>query len=470
MENKPHHKAKAPVSRRGFLKTSGKVALTGGLIAGCGGAQSPEPMPPGPEAPLPAPKKPAIARHRVLGRTEFLVSDIGLGTGFISDANVVRYAHDLGINFIDTAEKYGNGDSERKIGEAMAHLNRKNIFLVTKLKIGDADTESTILDRFRKCQERLKTEYVDALYMHSVTDVSTVSHEGFHRAADTLKQEGRLRFVGISSHGPRNAPGDPMEKVLLTAVDDGRFDLMLLVYNFLNRESGEKVLGACREKNIGTTGMKTYTAKLELTKFDPDNPTEEHQKMLDYLLSQGTSKEEATTLIQARLDGMEKEWMANKARTDEFQQKYGIASQLELDLASVKWVLGNPEMHTVCVSMPDFDTLNRFLPVSGAELSARDEHLLKDYREAYGHRYCRHGCTECLSHCPKNVPVNTIMRYAYYFSHHRLEKHAMEKFATLGLGNTPPCLLCDAPCVGHCPHGVHIQSNLLTAHTLLGLG
>ena len=73
-----------------------------------------------------------------------------------------------------------------------------------------------------------------------------------HHLAEEMtrfKAEGKLKYAGVSSHGPRGS-GDSMERVLCAAAEDGRFDLMLLVYNFMNREAGEKILKACKKNNV----------------------------------------------------------------------------------------------------------------------------------------------------------------------------------------------------------------------------
>ena len=73
-----------------------------------------------------------------------------------------------------------------------------------------------------------------------------------------LKSEGRLRFMGISNHGTNwfKDPEETMDRVLIAAALDGRFDVMLLAYNFIQDDKGAEVLKVCREKNIGTTLMK----------------------------------------------------------------------------------------------------------------------------------------------------------------------------------------------------------------------
>jgi len=475
-------RGKRPVSRRGFLWASG-AAVAGGALAGCG-APRPEPeakpeVPPTSKIPQKPPAEAdttsepttgaTIQRHRVLGRTGFEVSDIGAGCGRITDSAVVRYLYDHGLNYFDVAETYSNGDSERKIGGAMPHMDRSKIFVTTKLKVKDEDTEQTLLDRFGKCQERLATDYVDALYMHAVTDAALVKSEAFHSAVAVLKADGRLRHAGISSHGPREEGQMKMSEVLLAAIEDGRFDLMLLVYNFMKADEGEQVLAACKEKNIGTTGMKAYAGQLELEPFDPESPSEDHQRWIDILVQRGKTREEAVAHIQKRMEARAAEIAEQKPTVDAFMAEHGATSQLELDQASIQWVLRNPEMHTVCVAMPDFDRAAQILPLSGTELSASGARLLHDYARAFGNRYCRHGCDTCLGSCPRGVPVSTVMRYAYYFNHGGRERYAMERYARLGGKSGDACLECDAPCERACPYGVAIQASLSRVHAMLTL-
>jgi len=343
------------ITRRDFLAAGGAAAL--GVAAGPVWARM-----------LDAETTPRIKRYRTLGRTGFEVGDISMGCGSIAEPNVVRYAYDHGINLFDTAESYGNGDSETKIGEAMKHMEREKIFIVTKLDIdGDFDQQN-LIERFNKSLERLQSPYADALYAHGIADVELVENEPFLNACRQLKEEGKLKHIGISSHGPRGDEPDAMDTVLIKAAESGHYDVMLLSYGFLNAEEGERVLKVCKEKNIGTTIMKSATGLMEKPVYDPENPSEQIQEWFEYLEEQGNTREEAVERIKKHLERENANLEDSVASSKPFIEKHGIKTQDELDLKSFQWVLGNPDAHTICPSMPNYDALDRLLPLSGTQL------------------------------------------------------------------------------------------------------
>jgi predicted aldo/keto reductase-like oxidoreductase len=459
-KREPAAKTTCSMTRRGFLATGGAAVLGAAAkpaLAGMGSNQKAA----APENP------PRISRYRTLGRTGFKVSDVSMGCGSIAEANVVRYAYDHGMNLFDTAEEYGNGDSETKIGEAMQYMEREKIFIVTKLGIDDGPDRQNLVERFNKCLERLQTPYADALYSHGIADAKLVEYQPFLDACAQLKTEGKLRYVGISSHGPRGDEPDAMDTVLIKAAESGNYDVMLLAYGFVNAEEGERVLKACKEKNVGTTIMKSATGLIAMPVLDVENPSEQVQGWLAYLEGQGNTREQAFERIRAYLEREKPNFEKSLDLSRPFVEKHGIKTQDELDMKSLQWVLRNPDAHTICPSTPTFDAVDRVLRLSGTQLSDAGARFLDEYAHAFKAHNCSFSCTDCAGACPHGVPVATIMRYAYYFRKQGRQKHAMRKYAKLGRQTAAACLDCDGPCVEACPHGVRPQARLFEAHGLL---
>ena len=458
----PDKKTPCGITRRGFLVAGGASALGAAATPALGRMGNIEELA-SPDGP------PNISRHRTLGRTGFKVSDVSMGCGSIAEANVVRYAYDHGINLFDVAESYGNGDSETKIGEAMKHMEREKIFIVTKMDISEDPTREALIDRFNKCLERLKTPYVDALYAHGIADLKLVEYEPFLKACDQLKTEGKLKHIGISSHGPSGDEPDAMDKVLIKAAETGHYDVMLLSYGFVNAEEGERVLKVCKEKNIGTTIMKSATGLVEMPVLDIENPSEQIQGWLESIEGRGNTREQAIERIQAYLEREKPQLEESLKLSKPFIEKHGVKSQDELDIKSLQWVLRNPDAHTICPSTPTFDAIDRVLALSGTELSSSGARFLDEYAKAFKAHNCSFSCTDCADACPHSVPVSTIMRYSYYYRKQGRQKHAMRKYTKLGLQNASVCLDCHGPCVAACPHGVQAQARLFEAHGLLTL-
>jgi len=280
-----------------------------------------------------------------------------------------------------------------------------------------------------------------------------------------LKAEGRVKFTGVSYHGQAQTNQTGMADQLVAAAEDGRFDMMLLVYNFLTHEDGDRVIAACKANNVGTTAMKTSPGTLRYTPVDPENLTAEQEASVQRRIGGNRTRE---TEIQ-RLETQARSQKDLYDRTRVFADQYGIQTEEQLRLGSIHWILQNPDMHTACVAVNDFAFVDKVVALSGTKLTAAEEQMLEQLALALDNQYCRHGCFECVEQCPVELPVSTIMRYAYYYEGQGREKYAMSKYAGLGGRNASACLDCVGSCQGACRHGIDIQSNLLQVHNLLTL-
>ncbi|HEY9133187.1 MAG TPA: aldo/keto reductase [Dyella sp.] len=162
--------------------------------------------------------------YRKLGHTGLLVSELCLGTmtfggeegqiwGHVGklqqqEANsIVGRAFDAGINFLDTANVYANGQSEIITGQALKDLGiaREDVVIATKV-FGTTSTGTRnsrgasryhIMDAVKASLKRLQTDHIDLYQIHGFDPVTPI--EETMRALDTLVQQGHVRYIGISN-------------------------------------------------------------------------------------------------------------------------------------------------------------------------------------------------------------------------------------------------------------------------------
>lgn len=434
------------MNRRRFLGSAG-AALAGLSIPGkrqlfAGQTEQPKSIP-----------KLKVKEYRILGRTGFKASDIGMGGGAINDPTLLETALDSGINYIDSAENYYNGQVERVIGKVLKNRDRKSVFISTKLYLAKDVSKESLLGRARKCLERLQTDYVDCMMMHCPPNAATLKTEGFHEMIRELKAEGRVRYAGLSQHGAQwNDVQETMEQILSAAAEDGRFDVALFVYNFLQTEMGERVLKLYKAKNIGTTIMKANpVGTYFFIEGEIEKGIKEGQKMEPYV-----------TALLERVKGV-----ADKAKAS--MKRLNLTNPSEIRSAAYRFVLSNPNVNSVCCTIGNYDDLEAFVSLSGTKLTPAEAGQLNAYAETLGQLYCRHACGACEPECPRRVPVNTIMRYQHYFRAQGREKYAMAKYADLAGNKADKCSSCGGRCQTACPYGVPIQGLLTLAHQTLTL-
>jgi predicted aldo/keto reductase-like oxidoreductase len=235
------------VDRREFLKktAAGAVSLTLSESLGLGPIE------------VFAAAKPGGIPQRVLGKTGVKVSQLAFGGGsrFLmhkteeEGLQALNWAIDQGINYIDTAHSYGEGESERRVGLVMKQ-RRKEVFLVTKL---GARTRDEYLKQFDLSLKRLQTDHVDLLHFHSLgqmDDVEKIGQKGgVYEAALKLKEQKATRFVGFTSHTDGAAAKAAIERF--------EFDCCMMQMNPSKAGGFEDLaLPAALKKKMGVVAMK----------------------------------------------------------------------------------------------------------------------------------------------------------------------------------------------------------------------
>lgn len=391
---------------------------------------------------------PSIKEYRKFGKTGFLVSDFSSGAPM--NESVLRALLERGVNLIDTGETYGNGNSERIIGRVLQDFDRGKIFINSKLYTEkEFPSKKEVLERSYRAMERLQTDYIDCMQIHSAENSAILKDEAFHSAMEQLKKEGRVRHVGVSCHGNNWAydTEESLDTILMAAIEDGRFDVILLAYNFVNAGIAEKIIDECDKRGIATMIMKS----------NPVHIFNIFESRMSRLAEEG---KEADTFLQAYYDKYK--LMDEQAKT--FFARYGISDESQFKAAASKYVLSNPRAHTTLWDFQNFEEIEKMLQLSGQRLTADDRSMLSGFHKHLGHTACRIGCNDCEAACPYHIPVNKIMRYNYYFTVKKQEKGAMIKYAKMNL-NKPSelCIDCEAYCEQACKYGVWTRPLLAAA-------
>ncbi|MBS3808414.1 MAG: aldo/keto reductase, partial [Bacteroidales bacterium] len=395
------------------------------------------------------PRASEIMHYKTLGRTGFKVSDIASGAP--NNETVLKAMLDAGVNFIDTGHAYGNGNNERLIGKVLQNYDRKKIFINSKLHSPEGfKSKADVIRRTNEALERLQTDYVDCMMIHSADNSKIVQDEAYHAGMEQLKKEGKVRSTGVSCHGSAwyKLPEETIDKVLLTAAETGKFDVFQMAYNFVNEELAEKVFEVCEKKNIGRAIIKS-------------SPVQIYQLLEKAVARQEEQGKDPGEAYYAYLNRYKER--AEKAK--DFFRKYGATTDEELINAAIVYALQNPKAHTVCLDIRNLGDVKRYLALSGQTLQKDQAYLLKDYHEHFGFLNCRVGCNECEKACPHHLPVNHILRYNYYYQNKKDEKQAMKLYADLPKDKKADhCLECPGYCEEACPHGVSARQLMAMAH------
>ncbi|HUI47001.1 MAG TPA: aldo/keto reductase [Nitrospirota bacterium] len=240
-------------------------------------------------------------RYRLLGKTGLYVSELCLGTmtfggkgfweviGRLTASEVeeiIGTALDLGVNFIDTADVYSEGESEKHVGAALASLGRPRdqIIVATKVRgrTGPGPNQiglsrKHIMDSIDASLRRLKLEYVDLYQIHG-TDLDTPIEETL-RALDDVVHSGKARSIGYC-----NLPAWQAMKAL--AYSDGhnlaRFVSAQMYYSIAGRDIEREVAPLAKDQGLAFLPWSPLAGGLLSGKFDLEKPGPEGARRTSY--------------------------------------------------------------------------------------------------------------------------------------------------------------------------------------------
>ena len=202
--------------------------------------------------------------YRNFGKTSEKISAIGLGgfhIGIQSDPkesiHIIHFAVDHGITFMDNCWDYNNGESERRMGQALRDGYRQKVFLMTKY---DGRTKEAAAKQIDESLQRLETDHIDLIQYHEnirLEDPDRYFAEGgAHEAVLAAKQAGKVRFIGFTGHK------DPLVHLRMldeAAAHQFHFDACQMPLNVLDahfRSFTHQVVPKLVEQGIAVLGMK----------------------------------------------------------------------------------------------------------------------------------------------------------------------------------------------------------------------
>ncbi len=382
-------------------------------------------------------------QYRRFGKLDYKPSALGFGTMRLpivgnDQANInqpeavqlIRYAIDAGVNYIDSAYVYHDGSSEAVVGKALAGGYRKKVKIATKMPVFFVNSQSELDGILRTQMQRLNTDYIDFYLLHSLTKESW-------RKAQRLKilpwaenqiRKSRIGYLGFSFH-------DELD-VFKEIIDDyGGWSFCQIQYNYLdeNFQAGKTGLKYAASKGLGVVVMEPLAGGLLAV-----NPPVDIQHEMQ------------------------------KAAVRRSASDWGL-----------QWVWNQPEvslalsgMNTLAQVQENIESANHSAPNT---LTQQDLAMLARVRELF-HNCGYIGCTKCryCARCPQSIDIPVTLAFLNQYAAKRREPQAQEKIRQQYLEAVPPehrvnnCINC-GQCEALCPQHLPVRKLLAEATDAFGL-
>ena len=343
---------------------------------------------------------------RELGNTGMRVRRIGFGGMTIpqvDDAQAVETlnrALDLGVNFIDTARIYGQGDSERKIGLVMKD-RRRECYLSSRGPDMSYEGMKRAID---ESLTLLQTDVIDLYEPHDVSSQSKhqqlMSPNGALRALNEAKEEGKIRHIGFTSHD---------WDLTAEMIRSGQFEAGLITYNLADRQAEQGTIDLAEEHGVGLFVMKVF-GNAKLLSLSP--PDEDRCPTVETCLRFALSNRRLPLIL------------TGVKSPQEIEQNVGIADSYQ-------------------------------------PMSQTEDREARRFGDSLGRGYC-YGCGYCLP-CPAGIDIPGILQLLDHQERISWDLPGGRKNYGGFSATIEDCIDCGA-CEEACPQGLPIRERLRQAH------
>ncbi len=372
-------------------------------------------------------------KQRSFGRTGEMISPLGFGamrlpmikskTGEVVDEDkaiaMMHRAFELGVNYIDTAFFYCNGDSERVVGKAVQQWIGSKILVSTKIPLGKVRQREDFRRLLDSQLEKMGLQGIDFYHFHGIgakTLEEKILPLNLFEEMEKARDEDLIRFVSFSFHD------DPA--AMRTLVDTGNFDSVLCQYNMLDQSNTESIAYA-NEKGLGVVVMGPVG---------------------------GGRLGHPSEALQAALPGV-----------------------ISTPTLALRFVLSNPNIHCALSGMSEMSHVEENcqtaarLELLGSTELAQVQKTIED-RKGLANLYCT-ACKYCMP-CPKGVNIPMVFESMIYHQVYGMKELAINKYRDIGQkpwaeGNrADACENCGA-CEPKCPQKIPIRKQLAECDALL---
>jgi aryl-alcohol dehydrogenase-like predicted oxidoreductase len=311
-------------------------------------------------------------RYRLLGRTGLYVSEICLGTmtyggkgrwevvgrlGVAEAQAQIKAAFDAGVNFIDTADVYSEGDSEKIVGEALAKLGlpREDLVIATKVRVRMGPqpnrvglTRVHIMNEIHASLRRLALDHVDLYQIHGVDQVTPLDET--LRVLEDLVRSGKVRYVGVSNH----AAWQIMKALGISERESwNRFQSIQAYYSIAGRDLEREIVPVALDQGLSILVWSPLAGGLLSGKFKED--------------ASGPEGARRTTFDFPPVD------QPRAFRIVEAMRPIAAAHGVSVARVALAWVLRQPAMTSVIIGAKSQEQLADNL--AAAELQLSDSEL-----------------------------------------------------------------------------------------------